>query len=63
MAKLTEDAIALIQEFAEKTPYGKITVNLNETSDQVDIVLETRARMPAKPKAGRVLMPQVRREG
>lgn len=57
MGKLSEAALNRIKEEVERIPYGKVTIVVNESQGDVDIVVEERLKFKKElcPKAGQVL--------
>ncbi len=56
MAKLPQAVLDQIQEAAQRVKYGKITVVINETCPQADVIVEERFRVSCEdvPKPGMV---------
>lgn len=44
MPKLSDAMLKKIQQEAENIPYGKITINLNETCKEVTVAIEKQER-------------------
>jgi hypothetical protein len=63
MAKLSDEMIESIKSACDKIQYGKVTICMNETSPNVDIVVEERRQFKKEVKAGMPARPQFRREG
>lgn len=57
MGKLSEAALNRIKEEVERIPYGKVTIVVNESQGDVDIVVEERLKYKKElcPQAGQVL--------
>jgi len=58
MAKLSQQTLERIKKEAERIPYGKLTIILNETQRDVHIIVEEQLRYPKeedKPVAGQVV--------
>jgi len=56
--RLTDAAIKRIQDLAGRIHYGKITIIVNEESQNVDVTVEERVRIPQKaedPRPGMVV--------
>jgi len=57
--KLNPDHIQAIVETVRDISYGRVTIEINETSQTVDIVAEKRIRLPKDsdptPRAGKVI--------
>lgn len=57
MAKISEKAMERIRQEAERIPYGKLTIILNETQRDVHIIVEEQLRYPKdeNPIAGQIV--------
>jgi hypothetical protein len=49
--KLSDNLLRHIQEQAEKIPYGKITIYLNETCKEISVNIESQEKHPKENKA------------
>lgn len=57
MGKLSDAALNRIKEEVERIPYGKVTIVINESQGDIDIVVEERLKYKKEiqPKAGQVV--------
>ena len=64
--RLTAEHLQAIVELVGPIKYGRLTIEINETAQTIDIVTETRTRLPKDtddtPRAGKVVRVGLKRD-